>query len=334
MENNEYVKLTSIEIGALWSAYFSETITKCMFLHFLENNVEDSDIESLLEHGLNICNKRIPKIKELLSKENFPIPIGFTDEDVNLKAPRLFSDTFYLYYIWFMSSVELQVHSLSLSLCSRSDVNDYYREVLNGSADTDTKARELALQKGLFIRAPHIPIPKKVDFVKKKSFLTGWFGERRPLNALEITHLYKNAMTNTIGITLMTGFSQVAKSKELRQLFIRGKEIAAKHSNVFAAVLKEEGLSSFESSEIYATDSTTPPFSDKLMLFHTTALNALGIGNYGVAVSASSRRDIGTHYTRLMGEIALFTEDAANLMIENGWMEQPPQAADRDQLVK
>jgi hypothetical protein len=28
-----------------------------------------------------------------------------------------------------------------------------------------------------------------------------------------------------------------------------------------------------------------------------------------------------------MGEIALFTEDAANLMIDYGWMEQPPQAA-------
>ncbi|WP_394236950.1 DUF3231 family protein [Niallia oryzisoli] len=328
MENNQQLDLTSVEMGALWSAYFSETITKCMFQHFLEN-VEDPEIESLLMHGLNICNKRIPKLEELFLKENFPIPQGFTDKDVNPKAPRLFSDAFYLYYIWFMSSMELQAHSLSLSLCARSDVNDYYREVLNGSADTDTKTREIALQKGLFVRAPHIPTPAKIDFVTKKSFLTGWFGERRPINALEITHLFKNIMNNTLGATLMTGFSQVAKSKDIGHLFIRGRDIAAKHSTIFTSVLKEEGLSSFESADIYATDSINPPFSQKLMLFHVTSLNALGMANYGLAISASSRKDIATHYTRLMGEIALFTEDAANLLIENGWMEQPPQAADR-----
>lgn len=332
MENNQHIGLTSIEIGALWSAYFSETTTKCMILHFLEN-VEDPDIESLLIHGLNICNKRIPKIEELLLKDNFPIPQGFSDKDVYSKAPRLFSDPFYLYYIWFMSSVELQTHSLSLALCARSDVNDFYREVLNGSADTDTKSRELALKKGYFIRAPHIPTPKKIDFVKKKSFLTGWFGERRPLNALEITHLFKNAMSNSIGIILLTGFSQVTKSNDIRNLFVRGKDIAAKHSNIFTSVLNEEGLSSFESWAAYATDSTTPTFSDKLMLFQVASLNSIGIGNYGVAISASSRRDLGTHYARLTGEIALFTEDAANLMIEYGWMEQPPQAADRDELI-
>jgi len=333
MENNEYMDITSAEMGALWSSYFSETITKCMFLHFLEN-VEDPDIESLLKRGLTLCNKRIPKIKDILLKENFPIPQGFSEKDVNLKAPRLFSDPFYLFYIWLMSSVELQAYSLSLSLCSRGDVNDYYREVLQDSADMDTKARELALKKGLFVRAPHIPTPKKIDFVKKKSFLTGWFGERRPLNALEITHLFKNALTNTIGITVMTGFSQVVQSKDIRHLCMRGKEIAAKHSNIFTSVLKEEGLSSFDSPAIYATDSTISPFSDKLMLFHITSLNSLGIGHYGSAISSSSRRDIGTHYTRLIAEIMLFTEDAANLMIEYGWMEQPPQAADRDHLVK
>ncbi|MGO4889398.1 DUF3231 family protein [Anaerobacillus sp. MEB173] len=334
MENSQqHQSMTSVEMGALWSTYFSETLTKCMIIHFLDN-VEDPDIESLLIHALNICNKRIPKIEELLLKENFPIPQGFNDEDVVPKAPRLFSDPFYLFYIWFMSSMELQVHSLSMALSARSDINSFYREVLNGSAETDTKARELILEKGYFIRPPFIPVPEKVDFVKKQGFLTGWFGERRPLNAMEITHLFKNTMTNTIGLALITGFSQAANTKDISNLFVRGKEIAAKHINVFTSVLKEEDLSSFDSSATYVTNSTTSPFSEKLMLFHVTALNSAGLGNYGISMSVSSRRDLATHYTRLMGEIAMFTEDAANLMIKYGWMEQPPQAADRDELTK
>jgi hypothetical protein len=28
-----------------------------------------------------------------------------------------------------------------------------------------------------------------------------------------------------------------------------------------------------------------------------------------------------------------FAEDGANIMIENGWLEQPPQAIDRDQIA-
>ncbi|WP_419158854.1 DUF3231 family protein [Rossellomorea sp. BNER] len=29
-----------------------------------------------------------------------------------------------------------------------------------------------------------------------------------------------------------------------------------------------------------------------------------------------------------------YSEDGANIMIDNGWMEQPPLAADRDELAK
>lgn len=333
MEKNQYIKMSSVEVAALWSTYFSETLTKCMIIHFLET-VADPDIESLLVNAFEIIQKRLPKIEELLLKEDIPIPQGFTDKDIYPKSPRLFSDAFYLYYIWLMSSMELQAHSLSVALCARSDVNNFYREVLNGSADTDTKARELALKKGYFIRAPYIPAPKKVDFVHKQSFLTGWFGDRRPLHALEITHLYRNIMSNTIGKELIMGFSQVVQSDEIRRFLVRGKEISAKHIEIFTSLLKEEDLSSFESWATYVTDSTVSPFSDKLILFHITSLNAAGMGNYGISMSASSRRDLGVHYLRLMGEIAKYTEDGANLMIHNGWMEQPPQAADRGELAK
>jgi nitrogen fixation protein len=34
-----------------------------------------------------------------------------------------------------------------------------------------------------------------------------------------------------------------------------------------------------------------------------------------------------------MAEILQYAEDGANIMIDNGWREQPPQAPDRDQLA-
>lgn len=65
------------------------------------------------------------------------------------------------------------------------------------------KTLNLLLEKGLYFRAAAIPIPEKVDFVQKQSYLTGWFGERRPLNAAEIMNLYDDMQRNGIGKALV-----------------------------------------------------------------------------------------------------------------------------------
>jgi hypothetical protein len=36
----------------------------------------------------------------------------------------------------------------------------------------------------------------------------------------------------------------------------------------------------------------------------------------------------------MLPEIALYAEDGANIMIKHGWLEEPPQMQDRNQLTK
>jgi hypothetical protein len=129
------------------------------------------------------------------------------------------------------------------------------------------------------------------------------------------------------------GLSQVAKSTQVRGFMIRGRDISEKHVEIFASILSKEFLPSASAWDTLPTDSTTSPFSDKLMMFHTSSLSATGIAHYGRSLGLSPRRDLGAHYVRLSAEIALFSEDGANIMIDNGWLEQPPQATDRDKLV-
>lgn len=81
------------------------------------------------------------------------------------------------------------------------------------------------------------------------------------------------------------------------------------------------------------TESTISPFSDKMLMVIITGLNKAGIGHYGRSLGSSPRRDLGAHYTRLITEIGLYAEDGANIMIKYGWMEQIPQAPNRDQLA-
>jgi hypothetical protein len=81
-------------------------------------------------------------------------------------------------------------------------------------------------------------------------------------------------------------------------------------------------------------DSTDSPFSDKLMLFHTMFLYGVGIGNYGISMGTSPRRDLGVQYDRLSAQIATFVDDVVELLIAKGWMENIPGAVDRDALIK
>jgi hypothetical protein len=46
------------------------------------------------------------------------------------------------------------------------------------------------------------------------------------------------------------------------------------------------------------------------------------------------RRDLTADYARMNTEIALIAEEGINLLIEKGWMEQPPSATDHESLAK
>jgi hypothetical protein len=334
MQSENNIKLTAAEISGLWSAYMSDSLSICVLKYFLEK-VEDPENRSVVEYALEIAQTHIKKLTAIFNGEGFPIPYGFKeDEDVDKTAPKLFSDAYFIYYLKQWSSIGLDAYSLSLAVATRSDVFDYFSQCLEDSKKLLEKTNNVLLSKGLYIRAPYVTTPKTVHFVEKQSFLTGWFGERRSLTTLEITNLYGNLQRNVFALTTFIGFSQVAKSKEVVNLMLRGKEIASKHIDIYSTVLKENDLPASMSWDNQVLDSTVSPFSDKLLLFHVNSLAIGAIGYYGTSLASSSRRDLSTHYMRILVEVLKYTEDAAELLIENGWMEQPPIVVDHDKLAK
>ncbi|UOQ91543.1 DUF3231 family protein [Halobacillus shinanisalinarum] len=151
---------------------------------------------------------------------------------------------------------------------------------------------------------------------------------------IEISSIYFNMIRNQLGLGTITGFSQVAELQVVRDHMKRGRDISAKHIEIFGSLLSEDLLPSASSWSTQPTASTTAPFSDKLMMLQVSALISSSIAHYGSSIGTSQRRDLATHYTRLMAELAAYAEDSANIMIDHGWLEEPPQAVDRDQLAK
>lgn len=121
----------------------------------------------------------------------------------------------------------------------------------------------------------------------------------------------------------MLSFAQVCINEDVKQFFWEGKGIADKHIKKFSSKLNNEDIPIPMGWDTFGMDSTAAPFSDKLMMFHTTSLIAIGIGNYGVTAGTGQRMDLSATYVRLAAEIALYAEDGANLMIKHAWLEDP-----------
>lgn len=333
MDNGKVIGLTSAEIAQLWGSYMNDSASICQLAYFLEK-VEDEEIRPLIEHALELAKSHISTLTEIMNKDKFPIPYAFkVEEDVNVNAPRLFSDTYVLHYLQQMGQIGMNAYSLGVSLSVRADVYSYFTECIKEGTELLRQANEILLSKGLYVRPPYIHILENVDFVKKQNFLSGYFN-KRPLTALEITNLFANHQRNALGVATLIGFSQVAKSKEVKQFFERGRDIALKHCEEFAKKLKEDYLPVPTTWNSEVSDSIVFTFSDKLMMFYTSALTGLSIGYYGASVSGSPRRDLGTMYAGLSRDVLLFAEDGANMMIKNGWLEEPPRTLDREELVK
>ncbi|HZG58892.1 DUF3231 family protein [Paenibacillus sp.] len=327
------IRLTSAEIANLWGAYQGNSMGCCILQYFLRH-MEDSQIREVLEYALSLSKKHVATIEDIFRSEAFPIPVGFTEQDVNLDAPKLFSDTFVLHYIHQTTKGGFSLYTIALPNIARADVREFMSECIVSLTELYNRVADLSLSKGIFIRPPFITVSHGVEFVESTKFMAGFFGDVRPLNALEITHLFSNIQTNALGKALIMGFSQVARSDEIREYFKLGKKIAKHHMEVFSEKLKENDLPVPMSWDHDVMDSQEPPFSDKLMLFHVTGLNALGIFNYGAALSGSQRHDIHVEYGRLTAEIGLYAEAGAKLMIKNKWLEQTPLSPDREQLAR
>ncbi|MFZ3590941.1 DUF3231 family protein [Bacillus sp. DJP31] len=155
MKHNTTAILTSPEIAALWTQYMNDTLSICFSKYALEI-IEDPDIKKIYETSLDLSERHVVKIKEFFNNEQFPIPFGFTEQDVNLNAPRLFLDSFFLNYLLIMIQHEMTGYSVSLQVSSRPDVREYYTECNLEAIKFFNEIMDLLLSKGLYTRPPYI----------------------------------------------------------------------------------------------------------------------------------------------------------------------------------
>ena len=333
MENSN-IHLTTAEIACIWTNYMNDSMSKCILSYMLKH-FQDEEIKPVIQLALDISSNHLEYLLNLFEKEKYAVPNGFTEKDVFLEAPWLFTDNFCLTFVNQMARAGMLAYSGLVSMSIREDIRNYFNEALLQTNTLYNQATQIALQKGLLERHPIMEIPKEADYIKSNKYLSGLnpFSNKRPLNAIEISHLYMNSMTNSVGMKLSLAFAQTSPTREVQEYMLRGADISKKHMGIFAKTLMDDYIETPHLPDLGISNSTARTFSDKLMMFLMSLLSASGIGNYATAAAASQRNDLVMNYERLSIEIAQFTKSGADIMIKHGWLEQPPGTKDKKKLA-
>lgn len=324
--------LISSEITGLWNSYMSDTMIVCVLKHFL-NTVEDCEIHAILQQTSDLSSQHMQEVANIFNQEKLTIPDGFTDKDVNSNAPRLFTDTFYLNYLSYMARIGMHNYTLILNQIARFDIRDYFSKRIHEYIDLYNNSTNLRLSKGIAVKAPRVEVTQEVQYVKSQSFITDWFGEKRPLLTAEITHIFAIIFSNLVGRAITTGFGQVSKDKKVSDYLFEGKNLSTEQIYELTGLLTDEGIPIPSSSDSFVTSSTITPFSEKLMLNHLAVLTSSGISGLGMAMADTMRSDLETMYIKYVVEIMKYAKKGTNIMIDNGWLQQSPQAVKHENLV-
>ncbi|MFD2681963.1 DUF3231 family protein [Bacillus seohaeanensis] len=330
MEHNP--KLSSAELANLWGSYMSDSMNICIMNHFL-SVVEDKEIEEILNHSKKLSVGHLDTISTIFKEEKIPLPQGYTKSDVVENSPKLFSDLFYLRFLQHMGRQGANINGMALGTSYRDDIKSFYLAALNESAELYNRVGDLMSVKGILVRSPNIAYPEKVEFIQDENFMAGYLTlHKRPLLAVEITHLSNNIEANLIGETLILGFAQVTENEEVKSYCQKGIRLSREIISSLNEILSDDKINAPFTWESALTNSTTSPFSDKLIMGLLSSLNSISIGNMGLGIGASMRSDLVAEYTSLTAQTVKYANAGTKISIKNGWIEKAPQQLDFKKL--
>lgn len=330
--NITQVKLTSPEIGALWGQYVNGTMVNCVNKYLL-TIIEDKSIREIFDEAIKITEKQMQQVSTFILNDGFPLPIGFTDRDINPNIKRLFSDLFCLDYLYLMTIHGLNGHLFSFTTSVRKDLRDFFDSCLTDGKHMYHRSVDLLLEKGHFQRDPYFFPRSSPEFVDSEKYLDGYWGDKRPLSALEISNISLNLKKSIMAKTLGIAFSQIAGTEDLRKFLTDAAQTADDHIQILSKKLKDDNLPVPMSWETEITDSTDSPFSDKLIMHHTGFLYLTSQTYHGLGLAGSMRTDLVLDYERIILKDLSVTKKWFDLMVKYKWLEQPPIAPNRKEIA-
>ena len=320
--------ITSSEIGVLSVTYQQKTMILNMLEYFIEK-ADDEEAKKIMIDLSREVGPYVSKIAVIFKHEEIAVTVGFTSEDINKDVPKLYDNGFDIMFIRLMKQISMGMQTLNLTMCYRSDITQIFIELTSITQKYYDICTQYLLKKGLLPRAPYVTTTPSVQFVKDTNYLSGLnpFKEKRPLNTVEIGHLYHGIESNAIGMQMIFGFAQCATNPDIGKFFQKGGELAKSIVTDLSKILVENDLQVPATHGGNITTSSVPPFSDKIMMYCISLFCSFSLGGNSLGTSFSLRNDLPSKLTLFMKDIFEYAHEGAKLMIKYEWMEEPPQTS-------
>ena len=161
-ELDETQPLTSVEMGKLWVTYTGNSMSIQILTYFLQH-CEDEYIKTLLENAIALGKDFMQRIATFFKVNNFPIPLGFTNDDVNLGAPRLYEDPFYVHYLKYAAKAGMSLYAVAIPLVMREDIREFFVYCSQCTTILLGQINNVLFEKKLISKPPIIPTPKGME---------------------------------------------------------------------------------------------------------------------------------------------------------------------------
>lgn len=257
------IPITSSELAYLWNTYLLNSKSK-HGLMYTASQCEDKDIRSVLELALDLSAQSLDKIKDIFNRVNQRIPYGFSEKDIYINAPKLYSDKFLLYILKVYMAVGLSNYGTAISLSPREDIRNFFTDSMISSIDLSNKIDNLLLEKRIYLKTPHIPTTEKVEFAEDKSIMGRIIGNKRPLTAMEITSIFNCSMVTSVSEAYILGMAQTLQDASLKDFANRVKKTLKEQTETLNDILHKEDLSFPPNLNNEVLNSSKPIFSDRL----------------------------------------------------------------------
>jgi hypothetical protein len=328
------VQITSSEVGTLWKMYM-ELSEELLVNDFLKDKTIDDEAKSIITsyitEGENIKNE----IMNLFINEGAAIPAGFTSQDTFKDAPALFDDIFNIMFLRQMMKLNLGFDAIYTAISFKKEVQDVLKLHYDVTYKYYIITTDYLLKKGVFAKPPIVTMPKQVEFVEEKNYMSGFnpFSQKRTLNTIEVGYIYESLEFNVFFMKLLTGFAQVAKNNTVKKYFLEGMELGKKNIDKLSDALLQSNIQPSCTWAGMITESTMAPFSDKIMMYIVSILSTTPLSYSALGTSYSFRSDLPLLLAMIAKDLFTFAKEGGKLMIEHKWMEEPPQMEDRNQLI-
>lgn len=112
-----------------------------------------------------------------------------------------------------MMKLNLGHNAVSSAMSYMDEVNNIFKLDYLVSNKYYMLTTKFLLKKGVLARPPYVTMPKQVEFINDKSYMSGLnlFSDKRSLNTIEVGYINEAVEDNIFAMQMLTGFAQVAK---------------------------------------------------------------------------------------------------------------------------